>query len=107
MTITIPTVLVGTGFRGHGAKAAVALMRAGDEVTLEREPGNPHDKLAVGCHYLGRHVGYIPRQANPRIAAALDEGRNVTCVVREPPVVVRNQIVRVEPKLTVSWEGGL
>lgn len=103
VTVTIPTVLVGTGFRGQGAKAAVAMMRAGDEVLLEREPGNPHDPLAVGCRYLGRHVGYIPRQANPRVAAAIDSGHAVTCTVGEPPFV-KNGVIRREPKLTVSWE---
>jgi hypothetical protein len=103
-TVTIPTVIVGTGFRGPAAKIAIGQMRPGDEVELVRERNNPHDPLAVACHYRGLHVGYIPRQANRSIATALDEGRDVTCVVREPPVVVRNQIIRVEPKVTVSWE---
>jgi hypothetical protein len=105
MTVAIPTVIVGTGFRGPAAKAVVAQMRPGDEIELVRERNTPHDRLAVACHYRGVPVGYVPRQANPAIAEALDAGRDVTCVVREPAVVVRNQIVRVEPKVTVSWEG--
>jgi hypothetical protein len=104
MSIAIPTVIVGTGFRGPAAKTAVAQMRPGDEIELVREANNPHDPLAVACHYRGIPVGYIPRQANQPIAAALDEGRDVTCVVREPPVV-RGPVIRKEPKLTVSWEG--
>ena len=103
MTIAIPTVIVGIGFRGPAARTAVALMRPGDEVELVRERDNPHDPLAVACHYRGVPVGYIPRQANQPIATALDEGRDVTCVVREPPVV-RGPVIRVEPKVTVSWE---
>jgi hypothetical protein len=99
----VPTCIVGTAFRGQGARAAIAMMRVGDEVQLEREPQNPHDQLAIGCRYLGRHVGYIPRQANPRIAAALDAGHKVLCVVREPPVVLRG-VIRREPALSVSWE---
>lgn len=105
MTVAIPTVIVGIGFRGPAAKAAVAQMRPGDEVELVREPNNQHDPLAVACHYRGIPVGYIPRQANQSISMALDEGRDVTCVVREPPVV-RGPVIRKEPKLTVSWEGG-
>ena len=105
MTIAIPTVIVGTFFKGVAAKTAIALMRRGDEVELVREVGNPHDPLAVACVYRGIPVGYIPRQANQPIATALDEGRDVTCVVREPPEV-RGTVIRKEPKLTVSWEGG-
>ena len=104
MTIAIPTVVVGTSFRGPAARTAISLMRPGDDVELVREANNPHDALAVACHYRGIPVGYIPRQANQPIATALDEGRDVTCVVREPPVV-RGPVIRKEPKLTVSWEG--
>jgi hypothetical protein len=103
MPVAISTVIVGTVYRGQNAKSAVALMRPGDTVLLEREPQNPHDPLAVACHYLGRHVGYIPRQANQHIAAALDAGAAVQCTVREAPVV-HGPIIRREPKLTVSWE---
>ena len=103
MTIAIPTVIVGTGFRGPAARTAISLMRPGDDVELVREANNPHDALAVACHYRGIPVGYIPRQANQPIAAALEEGRDVTCVVREPPVVHGSRVVK-EPKLTVSWE---
>lgn len=103
--IAIPTVLVGTAFKGAAAKSAIALMRPGDAVQLVREPNNQFDPLAVACHYRGLHVGYIPRQANPAIARALDAGRELACTVREPPVV-HGPVVRVEPKLTVSWESG-
>jgi len=102
VTVAIPTVLVGTRFKGAAAKSAVALMRAGDPVELVREADNAFDPLAVACHYRGLHVGYIPRQANQAIAARLDAGLELTCTVREPPVV-HGPIIRTEPKLTVSW----
>jgi hypothetical protein len=103
VTHTIPTVVVGSNFRRPEARSAVALMKPGDVVLLIREPANPHDKLAVGCHYLGRHVGYIPRQANPEIARAIDRGCKIRCTVREA-AVLNGPVVRVEPKLTVTWE---
>lgn len=102
MTVS-PTVIVGTGFRGPEAKSAIALMRPGDAVELVRERNNPHDPLAVACHYRGVHVGYIPRQANRGIADALDRGLEVICAVREPPVF-HGPVIRTEPKLTVSWD---
>lgn len=102
MTVSIPTVIVGASFRGPQAKIAVAAMHPGDEVQLVREADNPHDKLAVACHYEGEHVGYIPRQANPLIAARLDAGLPATCTVRAP-AVMRGSAIRAEPKVTVSW----
>lgn len=106
MQEVLVTVIVGTGFKGMTAKALIAQMRAGDAVQLQREPHNPHDTRAVACHYRGAHVGYIPRQANPRIAEALDACLPVTCAVREPAVVIEDRngfVIRIEPKLTVAW----
>lgn len=100
---TIPTVLVGTSFKGSVAIEAVSRMMTGSVVRLEREPENPKDALAVACHYLGMHVGYIPRQVNRRIANALDDGMVVHCTVQAPPIVKNNRIV-TEPKLTVRWD---
>jgi len=102
MTVAIPTVIVGTVFGGAAAKSAIALMQPGDAVQLVREPNNQFDPLAVACHYRGLHVGYIPRQANQAIARALDAGRELTCTVREAPVV-HGPVIRKEPKITVSW----
>jgi hypothetical protein len=100
--MNIPTVLVGTGFKGTVAIEAVAQMMAGSIVRLAREPENPKDPQAVACHYLGQHVGYIPQRVNPRVAEALDRGVLVQCAVREPAVIKRNRVV-VEPKLTITW----
>ncbi len=108
--VALPTTIVGTVFRGPEARTACALMRPGDVVLLQREPANPHDRFAIACYYLGRHVGYLPRQVDPRVAEALDFGIAVTCTVREPPVVepapakAGGPRIRAEPKLTVEWE---
>jgi hypothetical protein len=102
MTVAIPTAIVGTRFRPE-ARTAVALLRQGDPVRLERERNNPHDPNAVACYVLGRLVGYIPRKANPPIAAALDAGCDVTCVVREPALIAAGGRIHAEPTVTVSW----
>ena len=99
---TIPTVLVGGNFKGAIAIDAMSRMMTGSVIKLQREPDNPKDQLAVACYYLGTHVGYIPRQANPRIAEALDRGATVNCTVAAPPVIKGSRVV-VEPKLTVSY----
>lgn len=98
----IQTVIVGTKFRGEKAIETIAQMRPGDAVRLQREPENKFDLNAVACHFLGRHLGYIPKQANPWIAAAIDAGVEVVCTVEQGPVVRGNR-VDAEPKLRVEW----
>lgn len=96
--IQIPTCIVGARFRGLKARDAIARMAVFLSVTLERDPENPHDANAVKCLFLGVHVGFIPKQSNPRIAAALDAGRRVDCMITKLP---SGRIT--EPSVIVSW----
>lgn len=98
----IPTCIVGVRFRGQMARNVVWKMEEGSQVLLEREPDNPHDSNAVKCWFLGIHVGYIPRQANPRIAAALDADKQVTCVVTKAAEFAHGRR-DPEPSVIVSW----
>jgi hypothetical protein len=50
------------------------LIRPGDRLTLEREPGNRHDRNAVRVDWNGQQIGYVPRAENRAVARALDEG---------------------------------
>jgi HIRAN domain len=43
-------------------------MKAGDAVSLVREPGNPYDKNPVRVEWNGHQLGYIPRAENRTIA---------------------------------------
>lgn len=99
----IPTCIVGTKFQGHLALEALAKMRPGSQVLLERDPDNQHDDNAVKCWFLGVFVGYVPRQANPRIAAALDAGKRLTCTVKAGPEFRGKNIDR-EPSIVIEWE---
>lgn len=96
------SAVVGTKFRGSQAIEAIAKMRPGDAVQLVREADNAFDRNAVACHYLGVHVGYVPRQANPTVAAAMDGGATPTATVDKTPLFSRGRIER-EPLLTISW----
>jgi hypothetical protein len=100
--ILYQTVIVGTRFRGADALAAIRLMRQHNPVRLEREPHNPFDVWAVACYYRGVHVGYIPRQANERIAQAIDRGAVVSAVIETPPVVTPSGHITIEPKLRIQ-----
>lgn len=54
-------------------------MGVGDVLELVREPGNPHDPLAVAVHWQGIRIGYVPRRANAEIARRLDAGERLVC----------------------------
>ncbi|HUM99168.1 MAG TPA: HIRAN domain-containing protein [Halothiobacillus sp.] len=62
------------GFAYHAGNDADFLPTEGETLTLQREPENPHDALAVRIDWQGRKLGYIPRPANAEIARALDAG---------------------------------
>lgn len=96
------TCIVGTRFRGADAITAIRQMRPNSPVRLEREPHNPFDALAVACYFRGVHVGFIPRQANERIAQALDRGALVTAIVETPPGITPAGFIVTEPGLRIE-----
>lgn len=53
-------------------------LRAGDALTLEREPHNRHDPRAVRVLWRGRMLGYLPRAANFEAAAEMDAGQRLS-----------------------------
>lgn len=102
----LDTVIVGTGFKGQSAIEAVGMMTAGDTVRLVRDRGNRYDTNAVACHFLGIHVGFVPKVANPRLAAAMDAGAAPTAIVTTAATVDERrggQRVKIEPKIRITW----
>lgn len=66
------------GFRHHEAASLWNDMRIGDELSLAREPSNPHDANAVRVEWRGHMLGYVPRSQNQALAWAMDRGEPVT-----------------------------
>jgi len=62
------------GFRHHEARNVWGDIRAGDALTLAREPENPHDPNAVRVEWRGRKLGYVPRAENEAVARQMDRG---------------------------------
>ena len=56
-------------------------IRAGDRLTLIREPDNRHDRHAIRVEWRGQQLGYVPRASNRSIAAALDAGDRLSARV--------------------------
>jgi len=98
----IATVIVGSKFRPKQAREALTMMKPGTEIRLRRDPNNAFDAYAIECHFLGQHVGFIPRQANPEIARAMDSGVKPIAIVTEPGRI-DNGRVAIEPKIRVRW----
>jgi hypothetical protein len=99
----IHAAVVGTRFRPNDAIQAVAKMRAGDPARLVREPSNPYDANAVQVWFLSLQVGYIPRQANARLAAAMDAGIKPVASVTQPPKIRGRTVIR-EAQIKIIWE---
>jgi len=49
-------------------------MKAGDALTLVREPANPHDAKAIRIEWQGHVLGYLPRRDNADLARQMDLG---------------------------------
>jgi hypothetical protein len=62
------------GFRHYEAPDLWSEMRAGDALTLVREPDNPHDRNAVRVEWRSFKLGYVPRAQNEAVARMLDRG---------------------------------
>lgn len=65
------------GFQHYAGKALFPLMKTGDELTLIREPENPHDPKAVRVEWRGSQIGYAPRADNVDLARLMDRGLKV------------------------------
>ena len=62
----------------YEAKDAADGMRTGQRLSLRREPGNPHDGLAIEVlESGGRKLGYLPRSCNEIPARLMDAGKRL------------------------------
>ena len=78
------------------------LIRPGDRLTLESEPGNRHDRNAVRVDWNGQRIGYVPRAENRAVARALDAGEMLEARVarlRDDPNPWRRVEIEVYLKL--------
>ena len=62
------------GFVYYDGRAVWDNMKAGDRLTLTREPANPHDPNAIRLDWQGHMLGYVPRRDNADLARQMDLG---------------------------------
>ena len=66
--------VAGTSYRD--LKAVEPELLPGALLVLRREPGNPHDELAIMIvDEQGHHLGYVPRVKNEALARLMDAGK--------------------------------
>lgn len=66
--------IAGTSFRD--VRSVEPDLAAGTFLALRREPGNPHDELAIMIlTEHGRQLGYVPRAKNEALARLMDAGK--------------------------------
>jgi len=77
LTMPLFDFAIAGGFN-HGLRERLADLHPGMNLSLRREPDNPHDADAVAVlDRDGLMLGYVPRIANTPIARLLDEGGRV------------------------------
>lgn len=87
------------GFQYHEGRTLWSQMAVGDELTLVREPDNPHDARAVRVEWRGHKIGYVPRRENADVARLMDGGQALAArivrlaEVRDPWSRVRFEIL--------------
>jgi hypothetical protein len=87
------------GFQYHEGRRLWSQMKVGDELTLVREPDNPHDARAVRVEWRGHKIGYVPRRENADVARLMDGGQALAArivrlaEVRDPWSRVRFEIL--------------
>ena len=79
--------LVGFNFRNVFSERELNALR-GDEISLELEPSNPHDRNAIKCIARGYHFGYVDRQSAQSLAPRLKDSEGAVVVIesRSPSV---------------------
>lgn len=82
---TIPLCLCTVaGLKYHQGQGLLPQLRAGQQLTLRREPKNPHDPKAIAVFAASGHkLGYLPRRLNEIPANLMDCGRPVVARVNE------------------------
>lgn len=73
----LTVTMVGATFRPDEARSALKQLKIGDKVTLAADPHNEYDSTAVAVYYAHHHIGFIPKESNSALFAALMAGEEI------------------------------
>lgn len=77
----LTVTMVGATFRPASAKEALKQLKIGDKLELRADPNNDYDATAVACYYAHHHVGFIPKESNSALFAALMDGTEISAEI--------------------------
>ncbi|RIH67157.1 HIRAN protein [Mariniphaga sediminis] len=70
------------GFKYYNGSELEKHLKKNDELTLQRQPENPHDYFAVEVFRKNQKLGYLPRTDNKIVARMMDQGVKVKARIR-------------------------
>lgn len=74
--------VAGLQFHEFDTPESIKALRAGDALSLRREPDNLHDEFAIGVYdEQGRKLGFIPMYQNRTVARIMDQDVRVVAHV--------------------------
>lgn len=65
------------GFQYYNGSELEKYLKKNDELTLQRQPENPHDYFAVEVFRKNQKLGYLPRTDNKIVARMMDQSVKV------------------------------
>lgn len=79
----LTVTMVGATFRPSEAKEIIKGLSIGDVLHLEADPNNEFDSTAVAVYSDDgkHHLGFIPRESNSALFAALMDGASISAEV--------------------------
>ena len=91
------------GFQYYDGERVLPRLRAGQRLSLRREPANRYDERAVAVHWGNRKLGYLPRVENTAAAYMMDNGERLECVVTK---VIPDNFPWDTVRVQVRWLSG-
>lgn len=90
--------IVGSTFH-PGAGNWIAKLPPGQQLRVEREPGNPYDANAIAVHIFQQKLGHFPRGFAAEVAPLMDAGYKLTAVKSRDPRFAGTGVMVVEWEL--------
>ena len=88
------------GLQYYDSERVLNRLRAGDRLTLRREPDNRYDERAVAVYWRDRKLGYLPRVENTAAAYMMDSGERLESIVTD---VIPENFPWDAVRVSVDW----
>ena len=81
-----------------GANNCIPRLKPGQQLRVDREPTNPHDRNAISLHIFNQKLGHLPRGLAAELAPLMDAGVTVNVTKSRDPRFGTSGVV------VVRWE---